>query len=187
MQTINKVIPGFYIPDPLGILINEHEKFINCSSNGSKLALANSDLSRKRIANRNLQSAELENTDLSYCALTGTSFKGAVLKHCNFEAAYCEGVNFSGANLDTCSFQGAHLANVIGDGRNIHTLTTDPYIVTFTNDWVWLGKYENFSIKDFMAMDLDAIEGSGVDADWWILYRPVLEVLFCQLEIRWKY
>jgi uncharacterized protein YjbI with pentapeptide repeats len=185
MQTINKVIPGFHTPDPIAVAIGDHEKYRTILSCGQKLKIKNADMCRMRIVSRNLDGCEMEHIDLSCCVLTGTSFKTAVLNNCNFYAAYCEGVDFSGTNLDTCSFQGAYLANVIGDGRNIHTLTTDPYIVTFTNDWIWLGTFENFNIKGFMIMDELAIQCVGVDLDWWILYRPVLEVLFCQLGIRW--
>lgn len=187
MQTINKVIPAFKIKIYLPGAIDLHEQYRTFSSYGKKLTLANVDLRRERITNRNLDACEMEHVDLSCCVLTDTSFKKAALNHCDFGATYCKGVNFSGTNLDTCNFEGAYLANAIGDGRNIHTLTTDPYLITFTNDWIWLGEFENFSIRELMNMDEFAIKSAGVDLDWWTLYRPVLEVLFCQLEIRWKY
>ena len=103
----------------------------------------------------NLTDAYLKSTDL-----TGADLWNATLK----------GANLSGANL-----KGANMWDTVGNSREIKTVQTDLWAVTYTVDGMQIG-CQRHAIKDWWDFDDATISAMDSRAlGWWRRWKPILQ------------
>ena len=91
-------------------------------------------------------------------------------KRANLRDADLIGADLSGADLS-----GARLWSTIGNGREIRTLQTDIWTVTYTADVIQIG-CRRHEIEAWWAFSDDEIDEMAPEAlDWWRRWKPLLQ------------
>jgi uncharacterized protein YjbI with pentapeptide repeats len=170
-----------YTKEGLKNILDLHQKWLNMGKSGvradlseanlSEANLSEADLSGADLYRANLYGANLYGTNLSWANLSGADLYRADLSRANLYRADLSGANLSGVNL-----YGANLWNTIGNGKEIKTIQTNRYIVTYTKDRIQIGcknyshsEWFNFSDEEIDVMDRDALE-------WWNLNKGFIKM-----------
>lgn len=118
------------------------------------------DLTGANLAGSDLWRSSLLDADLTGADLTGTCLDGADLR-----GAVLRGANLHNTKFDSC----------VGNGREIKTIQTDMWMVTYTVDAMQIGcekhpisKWWVFSERQIHYMDHQALV-------WWRRWKPILE------------
>lgn len=104
----------------LNNLLDEHEKWLDDRSRGSKLELRNVDLKGFRLKEKKLYLAVLENVNLDESDCERTSFSGADLNNVTFRGAILNQTDFSESKLHEVDFTDAEMYEV-----QIHSLINE--------------------------------------------------------------
>jgi hypothetical protein len=135
--------------------------FTNLSS--ANLRYANLRYADLRYAN--LRYADLSFTDLSYADLSFTDLRYANLRY----------ADLSYADLSYANLRSANLRYAVGNSKQIKTLQTETYVVTYTNTVMAIGckqysikEWKNFKDREIKKMDSKALE-------FWKKWKPILK------------
>jgi len=142
------------------------------------------------LSGANLTEANLTDADLAYAALTGANLYGATLTDAdlagaNLYGATLTGATLTGANLMGANLTGAYLAgadltganmwNTVGNGREVKTVQTDLWTVTYTADVMQIGcqSYPLDAWWDFDDATISALDSKALE--WWTRWKPILQ------------
>jgi uncharacterized protein YjbI with pentapeptide repeats len=141
-----------YTREELKNVLDLHQKWLNGDESGVRANLSWTNLSGANLCGANLSEAILSEAILSWTNLSGAILSGAILS-------------------------GAYLWDTIGNGKEVKTLQTNRYTVTYTKDRIQIGcknyshsEWFNFSDKEISVMDRGALE-------WWNIYKPIIKTL----------
>ena len=143
--------------DELNKAIVEHDKWIRDDNNG-KCA--------------NLIGANLSGTDLSDADL-----RDANLRDANLEFADLRNANLRNANLSGADLRNANLRYTMGNGKQIKTLLTEYYHITYTNTSMTIGCEQHTIEQWFKFTDVEIHEMDSRALEFWNKYKRVLKTL----------
>jgi uncharacterized protein YjbI with pentapeptide repeats len=144
------------------------------------LDLRGANLRGANLRGANLEVVDLWNADLMYADLTETNLKGADLKGADLNGATLKGVDLTGASLSSAYLKdadltGAYMWNTIGNCREVKTVQTDLWTVTYTADIMQIG-CRRHAIKDWWGFDDATISAMDSKAlEWWTRWKPILQ------------
>ena len=142
---------------------------------GADLRYAN--LTEANLTDANLTYANLSGADLRYANLREANLSGANLREADLSEADLTYTGLSEADLSEADLIGADLRGAIGNDREIKTLLTEFYHVTYTSDQMAIG-CEQHAITDWFKFDDKRIEAMDEHAtEFWTLYKPILITL----------
>ena len=176
----------------LNIILEEHAKWLKDDSTGKRANLSEANLryanlSRADLRYANLTEANLTDANLTYANLSGADLRYANLREANLtdanlrEADLSEAdltyTGLSEADLSEADLIGADLRGAIGNDRELKTLLTEFYHVTYTSTQIAIG-CEQHAITDWFKFDDKRIEAMDEHAtEFWTLYKPILITL----------
>ena len=181
----------------LNIILEEHAKWLHHNSTGkradlssanlryanlSKANLIDANLSEANLIDANLSKVDLRYANLSKANLIEANLRGVDLRYANLSGVDLIEANLRGANLiDAClidaNLRGANLRGAVGNGREIKTLLTEFYHVTYTSTQMVIG-CEQHAITDWFKFDDKRIKDMDVRAtEFWTIYKPILQLL----------
>jgi hypothetical protein len=141
---------------------------------GANLQNANlrgADLRRTDLLGANLQGADLRSADLQNANLHGANLYRAKLHGANLRSANLYAANLHSAHLHRTNLRDANLHNTVGNSREIISLQTHRYAVTYTATHIQIG-CKRYCITEWMAFDDDAINAMDIGAlDWWTHHK----------------
>lgn len=144
------------------------------------LDLSGADLSGADLRYANLRYADLSGADLSHADLRGTNLYHTNLSGIYLRGAYLRGACLNRADLRYASLRGAYLRgtdlqDAIGNGREVKTVQTDLWTVTYTADIMQIG-CRRHAIKDWWGFDDATISDMNSKAlEWWTQWKPILQ------------
>ena len=139
--------------------------------------LSRADLRYANLREANLTDANLSGADLRYINLREANLSGANLREADLSEADLTYTGLSEADLSEADLIGADLRGAIGNDREIRTLLTEFYHVTYTSDQMAIG-CEQHAITDWFKFDDKRIEAMDEHAtEFWTLYKPILITL----------
>ena len=141
-----------------------------------KLALARAAGRVPDFSNLNLCSAKLWALDLSGVKFFGANLSFADLYNANLSGATLMNANLSGANLTNAKLTGNNLWGTVGNGKEIFSLQTDIWFVTWTKDTMQIG-CQRHSIKFWWNFSDTRITSMSINPDalaWWVRWKPIL-------------
>jgi uncharacterized protein YjbI with pentapeptide repeats len=155
-------------------------RFINGKEYPDNLRGANlrrADLQSADLRDADLTGADLQGADLRRANLRDANLQKASLRDADLRGAYLQGADLRGANLGLASLvranlhranlHGTKLHGTVGNGREVISLQTKKYAVTYTGTHLQVG-CQYHSITEWMAFDDDTINAMDTDAlDWW--------------------
>lgn len=101
--------------------------------------------------------------------------RGADLSGANLSGADLSEANLIGANLRGANLRGADLREVIGNGREVVSLQTDIWSITYTSEVMQIGCTQH-TIADWWGFTDDEIAKMEHRAlDWWRIWKPILQ------------
>ena len=176
----------------LNIILEEHAKWLKDDSTGKRANLSSANLRYANLSRADLRYANLTEANLTDANLTYANLSGADLRYANLREANLSGANLreadlseadltytglSEADLSEADLIGADLRGAIGNDREIRTLLTEFYHVTYTSDQMAIG-CEQHAITDWFKFDDKRIEAMDEHAtEFWTLYKPILITL----------
>jgi len=82
------------------------------------------------------------------------------------------------ANLQDAYLQGANLWDCIGNGREITTIQTARYVITYTSDVMQIG-CSKYPISDWFALTDEEIAAMDPphSLKWWRKWKPILQAI----------
>ena len=85
--------------------------------------------------------------------------------------------NLTRADLTDANLTDANLRYAIGNGRQIKTLQTEPWIIVYTDTMMAIGCQQH-SIEDWFNFDNDTIDRMDSHAlTWWKKWKPILATI----------
>jgi hypothetical protein len=141
--------------------------------------LRGADLRRVNLRRVNLRGADLSDAYLSGADLSDADLSGAVLSGADLSDAYLRGadlrrVNLSDADLRRVNLSGADLWDCIGNGKEIKTVQTSAYTVTYTKDVMQIG-CKHYTWEEWCSFDDNTIQQMDNQAlEWWKVWKPIL-------------
>ena len=176
----------------LNLVLEEHAKWLKDDSTGKRANLSEANLRYANLSRADLRYANLTEANLTDANLTYANLSGADLRYANLREANLSGANLreadlseadltytglSEADLSEADLIGADLRGAIGNDREIRTLLTEFYHVTYTSDQMAIG-CEQHAITDWFKFDDKRIEAMDEHAtEFWTLYKPILITL----------
>ena len=146
----------------LNLVLEEHTKWLHHNSTGKRADLSSANLRYANLSKANLIDANLSKVDLRYANLSRANLRGA---------------NLIDACLIDANLRGANLRGAVGNGREIKTLLTEFYHVTYTSTQMVIG-CEQHAITDWFKFDDKRIKDMDVRAtEFWTIYKPILQLL----------
>ena len=123
---------------------------------------------RANLIGANLRTANLRTADLRWANLRQVNLIGANLIGTNLEGAYLGGANLGGANLRYC----------IGNSKQIKTIQTETYYITYTDKVMAIGCKQH-TIEEWFNFDDETIDkmNKGTSLEWWAKWKPVLKTI----------
>ena len=123
---------------------------------------------RANLIGANLRTANLRTADLRWANLRQGNLIGANLIGTNVEGAYVGGANLGGANLRYC----------IGNSKQIKTIQTETYYITYTDKVMAIGCKQH-TIEEWFNFDDETIDkmNKGTSLEWWAKWKPVLKTI----------
>ena len=100
--------------------------------------------------------------------LRGSDLRGAYLRGADLRGAYLGGANLGGANLRYC----------IGNSKQIKTIQTETYYITYTDKVMAIGCKQH-TIEEWFNFDDETIDkmNKGTSLEWWAKWKPVLKTI----------
>jgi uncharacterized protein YjbI with pentapeptide repeats len=133
--------------------------------------LRNANLQRANLRRADLRGANLQGADLQSANLHGANLRGANLRGTNLRGANLYGTNLTLANLSRANLCRVNLHDTTGNGREIISLQTTWYTITYTATHMQIG-CQYHSITEWMAFEDDTIETMDFGAvDWWTHHK----------------
>jgi uncharacterized protein YjbI with pentapeptide repeats len=133
--------------------------------------LCSAKLAGVNLAGADLYGADLQSADLHDANLHGANLYRAKLQCANLRGANLYAANLHGANLYRANLQDANLHNTIGNSREIISLQTYSYTVTYTATHIQIG-CKRYCITEWMEFDDDTINAMDIRAlDWWTHHK----------------
>ncbi len=127
--------------------------------------LSGADLSYANLRDANLRDANLRDATLRYAGLSGADLRDADLIDADLQYAFLHGVDLRGTDLQ----------DAIGNGREVKTVQTNLWIVTYTADIMQIG-CEQHAIEDWWGFDDATISDMNSKAlEWWKAWKPILQ------------
>ena len=166
----------------LNLVLEEHTKWLHHNSTGKRANLRYANLSEANLIDANLSKVDLRYANLSKANLIEANLRGVDLRYANLSGVDLIEANLRGANLiDAClidaNLRGANLRGAVGNGREIKTLLTEFYHVTYTSTQMVIG-CEQHAITDWFKFDDKRIKDMDVRAtEFWTIYKPILQLL----------
>ncbi len=164
-----------YTQEMLNEVIRLHGLWRKGASGGVRADLSDCDVSRLNMSRANLSDANLAYANLSRANMTCVNLEGANLSRANMtdvnlsdanmtgvnlSRANMTGVNLEGANLTGVNLSDANLWDCVGNSKEIKTMQTDGYTVTYTHDRIQIGwrnhsteEWRNFSDEEITRLD----------------------------------
>ena len=98
--------------------------------------------------------------------LRGSDLRGAYLRGADLRGAYLGGANLGGANLRYC----------IGNSKQIKTIQTETYYITYTDKVMAIGCKQH-TIEEWFNFDDETIDkmNKGTSLEWWAKWKPRLQ------------
>jgi uncharacterized protein YjbI with pentapeptide repeats len=158
----------------LAEIIEKHGRWRRDEEGGERAYLRGANLSGANLSGADLRGANLSGANLSGANLSGANLRdanlrGANLRGANLRDAYLRGANLSGANLRENS-----LWNTTGNSREIKSVQTDGWTVTYTATHMQIG-CQRHTLKEWWAFGDDEIKRMDSSAaSWWKVWRPIL-------------
>ena len=144
-------------------ILTLHNQWVNSAQHEGKRA----DLRGASLCGANLCGADLRGANLRDANLCGANLRGANLR----------GANLCGANLCGADLRGANLINATGNCREIKTVQTDIWVVTYTDELMAIG-CKQYSLVDWLGFsDQDISEMDGQALNFWNKWKPILAVI----------
>ncbi len=138
-------------------------------ANLEKADLQGANLRGADLQNANLEKVNLINAEIRWTDLRRADLRGANLRDANLQKANLQGANFQGANL-----KGVKINNIIGNGREVKSLTIYPYLIVWTQADLAIGciqhtidEWKSFSDEEIQNMDKKALT-------WWTKHKRIL-------------
>ena len=156
---------------------------VRANLDGANLTRANLTLANLTLANltlANLDGANLYGANLYGANLDGANLDGANLTLANLTLANLYGANLTLANLTLANLDGANLygANLTlanGNSREVKSVQTTIWVVTYTAEVMQIGcqrheiaKWWAFTDDEISRMERRALE-------WWKTWKPILQ------------
>ena len=133
---------------------------------------------RANLIGANLRTANLRTADLRWANLRQVNLIGANLIGTNLEGAYLGGADLGGANLYEANLGGANLRYCIGNSKQIKTIQTETYYITYTDKVMAIGCKQH-TIEEWFNFDDETIDkmNKGTSLEWWAKWKPVLKTI----------
>ena len=98
--------------------------------------------------------------------LRGAYLRGSDLRGADLRGAYLGGANLGGANLRYC----------IGNSKQIKTIQTETYYITYTDKVMAIGCKQH-TIEEWFNFDDETIDkmNKGTSLEWWAKWKPRLQ------------
>lgn len=152
----------------------QYVKLDGADLSGADLSGAN--LSFATLYNANLKHTNLYDVDLSHANLCNATLGGShltkvKLNHTNLTLADLRFVNLRTVNLNDIS----SMKSVIGNSREIKSIQTDIWEITYTHTHMQIG-CQLFTIEKWWDMDdfqINYMEGRALA--WWNKWKPILQ------------
>jgi len=123
----------------------------------------------------NLRGADLRGADLTGSDLTGADLTGADPTGADLTGACLWNASLTGAYLGSADLTGANMRNTIGNDREVKTVQTDLWTVTYTADVMQI-ECRRHAIKDWLGFDDATISARDSKAlEWWMRWKPILQ------------
>ena len=131
---------------------------------------------RANLIGANLRTANLRTADLRWANLRQVNLIGANLIGTNLEGAYLGGADLGGANLYEANLGGANLRYCIGNSKQIKTIQTETYYITYTDKVMAIGCKQH-TIEEWFNFDDETIDkmNKGTSLEWWAKWKPRLQ------------
>ena len=102
---------------------------------------------------------------------------GAKLARANLAGANLADANLAGANLARANLARAYLAGATGNSKNLKTIQTDVWTVTYTDTEMQIGCQKHL-IESWWKFDDEEIESmSGSALEFWKKWKPILQAV----------
>jgi uncharacterized protein YjbI with pentapeptide repeats len=122
----------------------------------------------------NLQWANLRESDLREADLREANLQWANLRESDLREANLREANLQWADLREANLQGANLQGATGNQREVISLQTLKYPITYTKDAIQIGCQQH-SIEEWESFDDRAIRCMDEGAlDWWKSHKAWL-------------
>jgi hypothetical protein len=140
----------------------------------SRTTLTNANFDGAYLVRANFRNAYSENADFTSANLTDSDLRCAEFIDADFTSANLTRALFCEANLTRTNLEGVHLCATIGNSREIRTIQTDPWTITYTDTDMAIGCKQR-SIKEWMSFDRGQIAEMDFEAvRWWELWKPII-------------
>ena len=110
--------------------------------------------------------------------LRGAYLRGSDLRGSDLRGAYLGGPDLGGANLYEANLEGADLRYCIGNSKQIKTIQTETYYITYTDKVMAIGCKQH-TIEEWFNFDDETIDkmNKGTSLEWWAKWKPVLKTI----------
>ena len=110
--------------------------------------------------------------------LRGAYLRGSDLRGSDLRGAYLGGADLGGANLYEANLEGADLRYCIGNSKQIKTIQTETYYITYTDKVMAIGCKQH-TIEEWFNFDDETIDkmNKGTSLEWWAKWKPVLKTI----------
>ena len=161
----------------LNIILEEHAKWLKDDSTGKRANLSEANLRYANLSGADLRYANLRDANLSRANLREADISYANLRGANLSRVDLRYANLRDVDLTHASLSSAYIANTMGNGRELKTLLTEFYHVTYTSTQIAIG-CEQHAITDWFEFDDKRIKAMDERAtEFWTLYKPILITL----------
>jgi hypothetical protein len=167
MRTIDK--------EELKEILRKHGEWLIDPNKGERANLRYADLRYANLRYADLSYADLSFTDLSFTDLSFTNLSFTNLSSANLRSANLRYANLRYADLSYADLSSANLRYAVGNSKQIKTLQTETYVVTYTNTVMAIGckqcsikEWKNFKDREIEKMDSKALE-------FWKKWNPILK------------
>ena len=155
-----------------------HKLWLEDHADGVKANLRGAYLRGSDLRGSDLRGAYLGGADLRGVNLREADLRWTDLYGANLEGAYLEGANLEGANLYEANLEGADLRYCIGNSKQIKTIQTETYYITYTDKVMAIGCKQH-TIEEWFNFDDETIDkmNKGTSLEWWAKWKPVLKTI----------
>jgi len=145
---------------------------------GATLDGANLDganLTRANLDGATLDGANLDGANLTRANLYGATLDGANLDGANLTRANLDGANLDGATLDGANLDGANLTRANGNSREVKSVQTTIWVVTYTSEVMQIGCQRHEIAKWWAFTDEEISRMEQRALGWWKTWKPILQ------------
>jgi len=157
------------------MIIKNKQNVIIFEGNGANLRgadLCGADLYGVDLRGTDLREADLREADLRRADLREVDLRGVNL----CEADLC-GVDLRGVNLCEADLWGANLRYCIGNGKEIKTIQSGTYLITFSSTSMAIDGNQHDIEAWFSFDDIQISKMDSKALKWWTKWRPILKTI----------